>query len=135
MQVNEMLNIIAIILSPIIAVFVGCVLQNRDKKREDKMEIFKALMANRGLSWNIESVKGLNLINVVFCDDKKVLDQWKIYYDRLCVENPSETEMIKMKKESDKLLDAMAKSLGYNKTVTWDTIQNPYIYLNGLWII
>lgn len=88
----DVINIISIIVSPIIAVIVGQILQNNSKKRAEKLEIFKTLMVSRGLGWSVESVRALNVIEVVFGDDKNVLNQWKIYYDRLCVENPNETE-------------------------------------------
>jgi len=123
----DIVNIVVILLSPVIAVIVGQILQDRGKKRNDKMEIFKALMVSRGLGWSVDSVKALNTIEVVFNDDKKVLEQWKVLYDKLCVENPSETELLKIKNERDKLLDVMAKSLGYKDSITWETIQNPYI--------
>lgn len=127
MQINDIVNIIAIILSPIVAVIVGQILQNRDKRRNDKMEIFKTLMIGRGLGWSVESVKALNIIYVVFSDDKKVLDQWKIYYDKLCIENPTEMDLLKIKIEGDKLLDIMSRTLGYKDKVTWEIIQKPYI--------
>lgn len=127
MRTLDIINIIAIIISPVVAVVVGQILQDRRKKRSDKMEIFKTLMISRGLGWSTESVKALNIIEVVFSDDQSVLDQWKTYYDRLCVENPNETELSKIKTEGDKLLDVMAKSLGYKEKVTWETIQKPYI--------
>ncbi|WP_026652493.1 DUF6680 family protein [Butyrivibrio proteoclasticus] len=127
MRTIDIINIIAIIVSPVVAVVVGQILQDRRKKRSDKMEIFKTLMISRGLGWSTESVKALNIIEVVFSDDQSVLNQWKIYYDRLCVENPNEMELSKIKTEGDKLLDVMAKSLGYKEKVTWETIQKPYI--------
>ncbi len=127
MRTLDIINIIAIIVSPVVAVVVGQILQDRRKKRSDKMEIFKTLMISRGLGWSTESVKALNIIEVVFSDDQLVLDQWKIYYDRLCVEDPNETERLKIKAEGDKLLDVMAKSLGYKEKVTWETIQKPYM--------
>jgi hypothetical protein len=127
MRTLDIINIIAIIVSPVVAVVVGQILQDRRKKRSDKMEIFKTLMISRGLGWSTESVKALNIIEVVFSDDQLVLDQWKIYYDRLCVEDPNETERFKIKAEGDKLLDVMAKSLGYKEKVTWETIQKPYM--------
>ena len=85
MRTIDIINIIAIIVSPVVAVVVGQILQDRRKKRSDKMEIFKTLMISRGLGWSTESVKALNIIEVVFSDDQSVLNQWKIYYDRLCV--------------------------------------------------
>ena len=127
MECKDIINIIVIIVAPIVAVIIGQYLQDREKKRMDKMDIFKTLMISRGMGWSIESVKALNIIEVVFADDKKVLRQWKIYYDKLCVESPTETELSKIKTEGDKLLDMMAKSLGYKDKVTWETIQKPYV--------
>ena len=123
----DIISVIAIIISPIIAVFVGQTIQDKRNKRADKMEIFKVLMISRGLGWSNESVKALNIIEIVFSDDKEVLSQWKTYYDKLCVEEPDDMELLKIKTEGDKLLDVMAKSLEYRDIVTWETIQKPYI--------
>ena len=123
----NIINIIAIIISPIVAVVVGQYLQNQSKKRNEKMEIFKLLMFSRGLGWSIERVRALNIIEIVFSEDKEVLAQWKVYYDKLNVDDPSETDLLKMKTEENKLLEVMAKSLGYKDKITWETIQKPYI--------
>ncbi|SFR86457.1 DUF6680 family protein [[Clostridium] aminophilum] len=50
MKTMDIINLVAIIFSPIIAVIVGQILQNNRKKRADKLEIFKTLMINRGLA-------------------------------------------------------------------------------------
>lgn len=99
----DIINIIAIIISPIVAVIVGQYLQTKSKKPEDKLEIFKTLMVSRGLGGSTESVRALNIIEVVFSDDKNVLNQWKKYYDKLYVENPTETDLSKIKIEGDKI--------------------------------
>lgn len=123
----EILNIIALILVPIVAVVVGQKLQNRDQKRNDKMQIFKTLMTSRIFGWTNESVQAMNLIDIVFADDKAVRKQWKVCFDKMCVQNPTETELFKIKTEREKLLETMAKSLGYKDIITWESIQNPYI--------
>ena len=46
MNCTDFINILAIICSPVIAVFVGRFLQDREKNRNDKMEIFKILMGD-----------------------------------------------------------------------------------------
>ena len=53
----DVINIISIIVSPIIAVIVGQILQNNSKKRAEKLEIFKTLMVSRGLGglWKEEA--------------------------------------------------------------------------------
>lgn len=125
MTISEVLNLIAIIVIPIVAVLIGQWLQDRAEKRKDKMEIFKSLMIARN-GWSPESVRSLNIIDIVFAEDKSVRSAWKEYYDKLCVENATETDLKKIKYCQDKLLEAMAVSLGYKDKITWETIQNPY---------
>ena len=123
----EFINIIALILGPILAVLVGQFLQNRTKKREDKIALFKSIMASRVHGWTSDSVYALNIVEIIFPDNPKVIAQWKILYDKLCVQNPDATELKKIETEHTKLLLEMAKALGYKDKVTWETIQNPYI--------
>jgi hypothetical protein len=121
------LNVIELIIVPIVAVWIGQKLQERAKKREDKMEIFKTLMTSRIYGWTEPGVRALNIIDVVFADDENVRKQWKKYYDKLCTSNPTDMDIRKIQQERDKLLEVMAVSLGYKDKITWETIQNPYI--------
>ena len=120
------LNIIAIVLIPIVAVVVGQKLQNRAEKRRDKLTVFKVLMANR-FGWSPESVYAMNIIDIVFADDKAVRKSWKDYYDKLCIQEPNEMQIKQIKTAQEKMLESMAISLGYKDKITWDAIQNPYI--------
>lgn len=127
MECKDILNLIAIIVIPIVAVLVGQYLQNKAEIRKDKIHIFKVLMTSRIYGWTQESVHCLNIIDIVFSDDKKVRNAWKDLYDKYCVQNPDETQLKKIQNAQYKLLDTMANSLGYKDKVTWETIQNPYI--------
>lgn len=127
MKLAEILNLIAIIIIPIIAVIIGQWLQTCSEKRKDKMHIFKTLMTSRVYGWTQESVHCLNIIDIVFADDKKVRNAWKDLYDKYCVQNPDESQLKKIETAQYKLLETMAVSLGYKDKVTWETIQNPYI--------
>ena len=129
MKIESFLNLVAIVVVPIFAVVIGQYLQIRAKKREDKLSILKSLLTSRIYGWTVDSVHALNLIDIVFANDKKVIAQWKILHDKLFVENPSDTELHKIKIEKDNLLEIMSKSLGYE--IDMQTIQNPYIP-NGL---
>ena len=126
MDFSDYINIAAIILAPIVSVIVGQKLQDRARKRDDKMQVFKILMSSRIYGWTNASVEALNLIEVIFAKDKKVITQWKKYYDVLGVENPDATQREKMVKERDALLEVIAISLGYKDNVTLRTIQNSY---------
>ena len=127
MECKDILNLIAIIVIPIVAVLIGQHLQNRAEIRKDKMHIFKVLMTSRIYGWTQESVHCLNIIDIVFSDDENVRNAWKDLYDKYCVQNPDETQLKKIQNAQYKLLDTMANSLGYKDKVTWETIQNPYV--------
>lgn len=124
----KVINILAVIVAPIVAVWIGQKLQDRQEKRKDKLEMFKTLMMARN-SWTPESVRALNILDIVFSDDKKVRFAWKGYYEKLCVNNPDEPTDVELKKIQNaqyELLETMANSLGYKDKITWETIQNPY---------
>lgn len=69
-------------------------------------------MTSRILGWTNESVYTINLIDIVFADDKDVRKQLKICFDKMCMENPNETKLSKIKTERERLLETMVKSLG-----------------------
>lgn len=120
------INVIAVLAAPIVAVWIGQKLQDRAEKRKDKMAVFKALMTYR-YGWSKEAVTAFNSIPIVFANDNQVRDRWKEYYKYLCVQNP---DHMQRKQQSDaffKLLESMAITLGYKETISWDDIQNPYI--------
>ena len=124
---KEIINVIALLLAPVISVIIAQYLQERAKKREDKMNVFKTLLASRVYGWTPDSVNALNTVEVVFSDKPSVVKQWRAYYDKLCIQNPSDMDVKKRDTERDKFLLEMANALGYKDKVTWETIQNPYI--------
>ena len=123
----EWLNIIAIVIAPIAASAIAVRLQNRSEKRKDKMYIFKVLMTSRIYGWTPEKVNVLNIIDIVFSDDKKVRAAWKNLSDKYNVEDPDQLHLKKIEQAQYKLIEAIANSLGYKNTITWEEIQNPYI--------
>lgn len=127
MTCSEVINVLAIVLSPLIALYVGRKLQDREKNRNDKMLIFRSLMMDRGLGWSTESVRAFNIIEIVFADDAKVLKQWKKFYQALCIQNPNSTQTLAIEKARAEFLVTMAESLGYKETITKEIIQNAYI--------
>lgn len=125
--IMAVLNLVAIVGIPILAVVIGQYLQNRAEKRKDKMQIFRTLMTSRIYGWTVDSVHALNLIDVVFAKDTAVRGAWKNLLD--AYSSSEESELMKQKRQNlnYKLLEEMAKNLGYKDKITWETIQNPYI--------
>lgn len=122
----EILNLIFIIISPILAVLIGQYLQNRLEKRRDKMQIFKILMTARIYGWTVDGVHALNIIDIIFVDDKEVRSAWSDLYEKYCIQNPNEVQSESIQKSYYKLLETMANSLGYKNKITWETIQTIY---------
>lgn len=127
MNLSDFINVVAIVATPIVAVLVGQKLQEKAKLREDKMQIFKALMTARVYGWTVESVHSLNVIDIVFADDKKVRAAWKELFNRYAIQNPTELDRDTTAKAEYKLIETIGISLGYKDKITWETIQSPYI--------
>lgn len=128
METKDVLNLLAIIIIPIAAVIIGQHLQDRAEIRKDKMHIFKLLMTSRIYGWTVDSVHALNLIDVVFAKDEAVRAAWKELYEAYSSTEQSDLMANKRKKLMYKLLEEIAKNIGYKKEITWETIQNPYIH-------
>lgn len=128
MKVINIINVIAIILIPIVAVIIGQKLQDRNEKRKDKMNGFTHLMSYRMFGYtNQYSVNIFNSVPIVFYDDTNVIEKYNIYLKSLMIRKedvPVKEKEIENNKT--KMLEAMAKSLGYKK-INWELIQNPYV--------
>ena len=83
-------TMVAIILGPIIALWLQRISERRRDRRNRKLVILKELMATRGTRLNPRHVDALNAIEVEFSDDtkgdKRVLDAWRLYLDHLCAD-------------------------------------------------
>lgn len=127
-KIMAVLNLLAVLLIPVVAVIVGQHLQERAQKRKDKMQIFQCLMTRRITGWAaLEAVNAINSIDIVFTDNKEIRNQLGIWRSK-CKKDVSREEQYR---EQCKLLELMANNLGYKDKITWDVIQNPY-YPEGL---
>lgn len=85
MNLNDWLMVLAVLLSPIIAVQVTRYLDNKKEARERQLWIFKTLMATRASALSPHHVEALNRIDLEFKaqskKDKDVIEAWKAYLD------------------------------------------------------
>lgn len=127
-MVLDIINIIAIIVIPIFAVLIGQWLQNRSEKRKDKVRVFSHLMSYRAIGYvDQQSVNILDLIPIVFNDDKNVIEKYNIYLKSLNIKTEDFPQKQKeIENNKTKMLEEMAKNLGY-KNINWEIIQNPYL--------
>ncbi|MCI5544734.1 MAG: hypothetical protein MR368_04595 [Azospirillum sp.] len=125
MELKDWINIIAIVLSPIFAVLITMWLTIRNEKRKEKMEVFKQLMISRAVSGTIDYVKTLNSLDVVFADSPKVRAAWKDLFNEYAKTNIDSYSILSKR---TKLIETIAKDLGYDDKIAWDEIiANPYV--------
>ena len=119
MQISDWLIILAVLLAPVIAVQVTQYIERKRHKREEKLRVFKTLMATRATNLAPAHVEALNMIDVSFYEPGKknedVTSAWKIYLDHLNnKEYPKETWAPKRKELFVELLHTMAAALDYD---------------------
>lgn len=120
LDLKDVFEIIAIAISPLIAVQVDKFIERTRSDKNRKVEIFKILMATRGSKLSYEHVAALNRIDLEFSGKKRytqVINSWKEYFDQLQIQykKPDGFEAWNTKSEEllVNLLETMGKSLGY----------------------
>src|ERR1700743_516661 len=120
MDIKDILTIMAILLSPVIAVQVDKFIEKSRADKHRKIAIFKTLMATRGTRLSIEHVNALNQIDLEFYGNKKfqkVVNAWKEYLDQLYVKFEGDEEFKRWNDKAEELLAnllfEMGTSLGY----------------------
>lgn len=113
METRDVLTIIAILAGPALAVAATMWWQRRKEIRDAKERLFLTLMAHRrSFPPAQEWVNSLNVIDVVYSDQPKVLDLWHRYYDSL--HGPADSVDHQAQSHTYLLmLAAIARSLGY----------------------
>src|SRR6266566_6171649 len=114
-----MLTLLAIAFSPVIAVLVTVYLQNRKEERAHKLNLLGTLIGTRHNPTGDDSIRALNLIDVVFHDASRVRELWHEYYGMLNNEglnNPM--GWTQRQKKFLEMITEMARVLGYGKAIT-----------------
>lgn len=118
----EWIMIIAILLSPLIAVQVTKWIDNKKGEKQRRLDIFRDLMETRAAALTPKHVAALNRIDIEFYNVSKVSEAWKEYHDHLFqaskidAENKEAWAAWTVKKEDllTNLLSQMATFLKYN---------------------
>jgi hypothetical protein len=90
-RVTDIIMIVAILAGPIAAVWVTIWAQDRSERRRAKMDLFMVFMGERKSPIKPSPLlsKSLNTIDVVFSDNRTVIDLWHKYY-ALLAQPPAE---------------------------------------------
>jgi hypothetical protein len=132
------LEIVAVMLSPLVAVQVTVWRQNYVEARKRKLGIFHTLMMTRESWLSQEHVRALNSIDIEFHGErkaKKILEAWRAYLNQLNAPlSASEAEALLWNQTRTNrfvtLLGEMAKYFGYDfdETMIRSTSYSPRFY-------
>lgn len=113
---------LAILVSPLIAVQVTEYLQKHKEARDRRLWIFKTLMATRASRLSLDHVQALNTIDIEFRGmgrrGRPVLDAWKAYLNHLNTQLSPDVWLSRGDDLFFDLLFTMAVSLGYEMNRT-----------------
>jgi len=122
------INVIAILLSPIIAVLVSIWVTKFREKRQQQFILFSTLMSTRHTPIRDEQVRALNLIDVLFSKNKKVRKLWHEYFDMLGNKGlDNELGWEQRGKKNIELIHEMGTSLGFGKAISQMDVDRVYI--------
>lgn len=117
------INILAIVLSPLVANIISIKMNQRNEKRNEKLKILRILMMTRMNRACIDYANALNLIDVVFHNSKKVRQAYKELLEMYYKGNVSDNEF---NTKNLKLIESIIEDIGYSKKINWDEISIPY---------
>jgi len=113
------ISIVAIVTGPVAALLIGKFLEERRAKRDRKIQVFHALMANRASRLSAPWVQSLNAIETEFYGNTKVIEAWRVIVDHLYSAEANDSAQVDRWNEKlgdlvNELLFEMGKSLGYH---------------------
>jgi hypothetical protein len=124
---NIFATVLAVLAAPLVALWIGGILQRRAARRNEKLSILGVLLSLRHLPLSPEAVKPLNLIDAVFADDREVREAWSRYYAVLSdPRNNSPAGWAQWDEKKRELIAVMARSVGLGKAITTSDILRTY---------
>ncbi|MCD9146630.1 DUF6680 family protein [Pseudophaeobacter flagellatus] len=124
---------VAAIAGPAIAVWITRRSDERKEIQARRMDIFRTLMRTRKMPIHVDHVGALNLVEVEFADDEKVIGAWRNYLRNLgeCLEPSSgaaaETEFLQRREALlTKLIHEVSQVLKF-KVEQLDILEGNYI--------
>jgi hypothetical protein len=121
-------SVLAVLLSPFIAVLVSAWLQDRKERKQQQLSILWSLIATRHEIFSPEAVRALNVIDLVFHDRRSVRQLWREYYEMVCNEGlNNELGYAQRRNKNLELVTEMANVLGYGKQISHLDVDRVYI--------
>lgn len=116
----DIINFIAIIAGPILAVWVEKMRQERADARDRKLAVFRSLMRTRRLRLDPEHVGALNLVDLEFYGCARVIQALEAYMDNLSGPIPPESEIDRFTSRRTDLLISLIFEIGKELKFSFD---------------
>jgi hypothetical protein len=115
----EWITIIAIVVGPIVAVLTQLWIQQYNKKRDQKLFVYAQLSSNRATWANIDFVRAMNLVDVVFYKNRAVREKRAKLMTHIKKTTGADgilqpVDWDKAKDVFAEMLDLMGKELGFD---------------------
>lgn len=106
-------HLLAIIISPVVAVLVSMYIQDKKEEKRAKRNILEIMISTRHNQVNEQTVRVMNMIDIIFADDKDVRRLWVEYFLMLNNEGLNNENGNKLRKDKNmELIHAMANAVG-----------------------
>jgi hypothetical protein len=121
------LTVLAILLSPLIALWIGGILQERQRRFLQRVWILQTLQSSRH-SLSDERIRAFNSIDLIFRKDDKIRGLWHELFEMYKNADYSKGDgpQKRIDKESE-LIDGIAVALGYGDRFSRDDAARVYI--------
>jgi hypothetical protein len=112
-HIIDWLTVFALFGGPIAAVFITRFVDGSREVRQRKLLLFRTLMKTRGTRLHYDHVGALNLVEIEFYKERRVLDALERYFQHLNDSSSPNNWQQKSNHLFTKLLSEMARALGY----------------------
>jgi hypothetical protein len=113
------INAVAILFAPVVALWIGGKLQDRSEDYRNKLSLFGSILTLRHDPLSPELAKALNSIDAVFADNPAVREAWTKYYAALQDQNLNVNPGYAIREEKrQQLLLEMIKALGLARKIS-----------------
>ena len=122
MTLTGILTIIAILLSPVIALIIGQKIVESRRKKDRKEEVLRKLISYRHIVHSDEFLSALNSVPIIFREDEKIKKLHKYYF----LSNKNNALEGVQKANLVALILAVCNDLGYGKNVEYSDIEDVF---------
>ena len=117
-KITDIIMIVALVGGPIAAVQIAEYLRKKEEFRKRQIHVFRTLMATRTTTLYYNHIEALNLVEIDFSKERKIMDCWQLYRNHLDDQAYIKRDVASWENDRSKLmidlLYEMSISIGYS---------------------